>query len=539
MKMRRPQALIFISMFITSIIVIACDYTEESVFAVPAGAQAGDLTMTPCTLDFDGVSLEAECGTLVVPENRSVLDSRLIVLPVRRYRATQSAAADPVFFLFGGPGASNIQPLPPQEWLNNNHDLVAVGYRGVDGSIVLDMPEVNEALKGKGTDLLSAESRDALGAAVAEGAARLQQEGVDLAGYTIPEVVADMEAARIGLGYERINLFSHSYGTRVAQIYSWLHPDSLHRVLMLSANPPGRMVWEPQMADEQLAYYAALCAQDDDCRQRTPDLNATVRHVFENIPPRWGLIPIDPGRVKVLTFLMLSDTFTANLMLDALIAAEQGDYSGLALLSLGYIYQFDVPHSSIWGNTFAIAHSADFDPTRNYKAEMNPADAILGSPYSLLVWSEAENWPYMPMPVDLRQSQSSDVETLVVAGSIDFSTPKEYAVNELMPYLNKGQLVIVSEAGHTGFLEREAAFIRLVTSFYDTGVGDNSLYDYQPMDFSVELPLTQLARQMMRRFVLYPMVVLVTLAVVVSWRNRRRHRCKKGTAFLVADLSPF
>lgn len=39
---------------------------EESV-AVPAGAQAGDLIMEPCT--YRGS--EADCGTLIVPENRA------------------------------------------------------------------------------------------------------------------------------------------------------------------------------------------------------------------------------------------------------------------------------------------------------------------------------------------------------------------------------------------------------------------------------------------------------------------------------------
>ena len=238
-------------------------------------------------------------------------------------------------------------------------------------------------------------------------AARLQQAGVDLAGYTIPEVVADMEAARHGLGYERINLFTHSYGTRIAQIYSWLYPESLHRVLMLSANPPSRMVWEPEMVDAQLAAYAALCAQDPACSQRTPDLARSVRSVFADMPKRWGLIPIDPGRVKIATFQLLGDTFTANLIFDAILAAEQGDPSGLALLSLGYIYQFDIPNSHTWGNLFAIAHSADYDPARDYRADMNPAGSIMGAPFSLLYFGGAGmSWPYMPIDEELRQRGS-------------------------------------------------------------------------------------------------------------------------------------
>jgi len=50
---------------------------------------------------------------------------------------------------------------------------------------------------------------------------------VDLAGYTPVEVVDDVEAARLALGYEKINLFSISYGTRLAMIYAWRYPESM------------------------------------------------------------------------------------------------------------------------------------------------------------------------------------------------------------------------------------------------------------------------------------------------------------------------
>ena len=81
-----------------------------------------------------------------------------------------------------------------------------------------------EAFKGVGNDLFSEESLTNFRDAFTSSASRLQSEGVDLEGYTMPEVVEDIEAARIALGYERINLFSESYGTRVAMIYSWTHP---------------------------------------------------------------------------------------------------------------------------------------------------------------------------------------------------------------------------------------------------------------------------------------------------------------------------
>jgi hypothetical protein len=39
------------------------------------------------------------------------------------------------------------------------------------------------------------------------------------------------------------------------------------------------------------------------------------------------------------------------------------------------------------------------------------------------------------------------------------------------------------------------ATVRLLTSFYDTGVADASLYSYQPMDFHVEIGFPEMAKQ--------------------------------------------
>ena len=193
----------------------------------------------------------------MVPENRSNPAARLIALPVKRIRSGSSHPAEPIFYLGGGPGISNMGFKPPA-WLLAEHDIVLVGYRGVDGTPKLDCPEVSKAVMGVGGDLLSPASLDGMGKAMGACAARLQRQGVDLAGYTIPEVVEDMESARTALGYTRIDLLSESYGTRVAQIYADMHPASLLRSAMIGVNPPGHFYWEPAVVDAQVAYYASI-----------------------------------------------------------------------------------------------------------------------------------------------------------------------------------------------------------------------------------------------------------------------------------------
>ena len=82
--------------------------------------------------------------------------------------------------------------------------------------------------------------------------------------------------------------------------------------------------------------------------------------------------------------------------------------------------------------------------------------------------------------------QPTNVETLLVSGSIDSPDPEQFNT-ALLAYLPNGRLVILAEMGHTGdlFSIQTEALERLLTSFYSTGVADDSLYTYVPMDFSI------------------------------------------------------
>src|SRR5271154_1844982 len=59
---------------------------SESV-SVASGAHAGQLTLKSCNYTTESGTSAADCGTLVVPENRHDPNSRLIGLPVIVIRA--------------------------------------------------------------------------------------------------------------------------------------------------------------------------------------------------------------------------------------------------------------------------------------------------------------------------------------------------------------------------------------------------------------------------------------------------------------------
>ena len=85
--------------------------------------------------------------------------------------------------------------FPAASRFADRHDVVLVGYRGVDGSSKLDCPEVTSA-REQARGFLTEKAMRADAAAYKDCAERLQDDGFDLAGYTLPQRVDDLDAAR-------------------------------------------------------------------------------------------------------------------------------------------------------------------------------------------------------------------------------------------------------------------------------------------------------------------------------------------------------
>ncbi|WP_188189450.1 alpha/beta fold hydrolase [Nonomuraea sp. SYSU D8015] len=456
---------------------------------VPAGAKAGALTLNPCSYDTEAGPLPADCGTLVVPENHRERGSRLIALPVTRIRATGKNPADPVFRLTGGPGQSNMS-FKEASRLTERHDVVLVGYRGIDGSERLDCPEITSALQHS-PDLAGSETSRRMSQAAADCSRRLSAAGVDLNGYSLPQRVDDLEAARTALGYQRINLISTSAGTRTAMIYSWRYPKSIHRSVMIAVNPPGRFMWDPKITDNQLAHYADLCRADAGCAARTGDLAATMKATAAKLPDRWGILPIKNGNVRAATFfgLVHSSKAAAPLngptVLDAWLTAAEGDPSGFWAMSV--VADLSFPASFVWGE-FALAGMIDAGPVDRYYAAGGDPGSILGNAAGELLWAGGtlpKAWPVSPDNRDFQQARPTDVETLLISGTVDFTTPAELATNELLPTLRNGHQVKLAELGHSTdfWAYQPEASTRLLTAFYDRGQVDTSRYVPHKVDF--------------------------------------------------------
>jgi pimeloyl-ACP methyl ester carboxylesterase len=484
-----------VALLLIGLVVLGLAYLKfgaaDDPMSVPAGALAGDLVLDPCTYSTEEGSYAADCGTLVVPENRADPQSRPIALPVTRIHARSGSPAEPIFRLQGGPGVTNME-FELASRFAGKHDVVLVGYRGVDGSSKLDCPEVTSA-REHARDFLSEHSFRADAAALSACADRLQDAGVDLAGYTLPERVDDLDAARRALGYERIDLLSESAGTRTAMIYAWRYPERIHRSVMIGVNPPGNYLWDAKTTGEQIRRYAALCAEDASCRSRTPDLEASLHAAYEHIPSRWWFLPIKEGNVKLGAFFGLINATTdgagplaAPWTIDTLLTADKGDGSGAWLLSL--MTQVIFPRVQVWGDVAAVGRS-DAAYARRFFATHANRGSVIGSPGTDFISAGGrlfDAWPGSPDENEYARVQDSKVETLLIGGELDFATPPQKATRELLPHLPNGHEVLLPNLGHSDdfWAYQPEAGNRLINTFFDSGRVDDSRYEPARVDFT-------------------------------------------------------
>jgi pimeloyl-ACP methyl ester carboxylesterase len=456
----------------------------QRTLAVPEGAEAGQLSMDTCDYSTESGTVAAECGTLVVPENRRDPAADLIALPVIRILATTGQPREPVFRLGGGPGSTNMT-FPEASRLTTDRDVVLVGYRGVDGSRRLDCPEVTGLRHAKG-DLTGSDSQRATRLAFTACARRLTGDGVDLTGYSVAQRVDDLEAARSALGYPRINLLSSSAGTRTAMVYSWRHPASLLRSAMVSVNPPGHMVWDPKITDDQIARYGQLCAADAGCSARTGDLAAAMRDAAD-VPSRWGPFTIHEGTVRAASMFGMQNNGRGSAPLNAPTVIDAYLSGPGSLWAMSVLGELQLPDSIVWGEFASFAMIDAPAAQRFYRAGGDPG-SILRSDGTNFLWGGpsgyATVWPDSPDNEPYRTARSSTVETLLVSGSVDFSTPARLAT-DLLPLLPHGRQVILPELGHTAdFWEYDAdAGRRLLNTFYDSGKADDSQFRLRPITF--------------------------------------------------------
>ncbi len=446
-----------------------------------AGADRPRLVLESCRIaDADGlVSVEARCGKLAVAENPEEPRGPAIELAVAVVPAVaRQAKPDPLFLLAGGPGQGAIEGYVPLlgafAGIHRERDLVLVDQRGTGGSHRLDCSLPDEALVNG--EMSPAELRTLAGECLAQLSGRPQY-------YTTSIAVRDLDAVRAALGYERINLYGGSYGTRVAQHYARRFPERT-RTIVLDAVVPPTLVLVPQIAIESqraLERVFARCAADADCNARFPALAAQFATLDARLRrgplTAWFTDPVDGTasdiqvtRAHLVTMArMLTYSARAASLLPLVIheAATNGNYAPLA--AQAEMLGDDLERMIAMGmhNSVVCAEDAPFFAGAADRREL--ANSYIGPIMLDGMTAICEVWPRGPVDEDFHAPLDSAVPALLLSGEFDPATPAEYGAVAATGFRHHLHVVVPGQ-GHGQ--SRLPCVQALVRRFIDRGTTD-------------------------------------------------------------------
>ncbi len=443
------------------------------------------------TEDFliDSLKFEALQGFVEVPEDYNDRNSSRIQLPVLVIKTSNKNPKEPVFWLDGGPGGSNIisrDKINLRSAANalKNHDFVCVGYRGVDGSIKLEAQKITKAFKGLDHKMLSEKSIRNIKETIQDYKVVLKEKKIDINQYHILNVIEDMETVRKQLGYQKINLLSVSYGTRVALLYSYQYPEIIHRTLMIGATPPGYFLARPEQAEAVIDKYDQLYRENINSSY---SIKETMKKALKNVPKRWSVFRLDADKIKAGTVNALYNVDFAVSVFDAYkIAAEKGDYSGLFMLQK----LSDVSHPKVMGDVYAKTVTADWDDNKEYEMEIRRSSAVLGGNVSLLYAATSKQWDLIPLPPAYQKCRMSNTETLIISGDLDHRTPPEIVDKTLMPFLTNGRHIILKNCSHIDILSVVMKNETFIKQYFGSGeIEETSFTVPEKVDFRPKIKI--------------------------------------------------
>ncbi len=427
------------------------------------------LALEPTLIDSASVLV----GKLVVPENRDQPGGRTIALRVIVIPALTNGVKDaPLFDLAGGPGmaASSAASWYAQDstGYRATRDVVLVDQRGTGESNPLRCPELERASK-----------LDEMYPPDAVKRCRDELEKIaDLTQYTTMAAVRDLEAVRLAMGYEKIDLIGLSYGTIVAQTYMREYPQNV-RCAVLTGTVP---------IDEKLPLHHARASEEvmqkliDDC-ERDP----LCGDAFPSIRSDWeALLDAFADGSEGAVYSDTSDT--------RLVTLQRGPFfEALRTLLITTEYQRGVP--------YIVHHAAqgDFAPFFSIVSPDSGESPFAEGMYLCVTCPEATQrisedeiesetagtflgryrvdqqagacklWPTVALSDDALAPVAASIPTLLIAGGMDYVTPMVWA-QEVSSRLSDSRVVVIDYLGHypDGVANMEC-YDALILAFLDAG----------------------------------------------------------------------
>jgi pimeloyl-ACP methyl ester carboxylesterase len=403
-------------------------------WASPAAADdPATLPLIECRLEhpLHLTSIPARCGTLRVPldpehPREGSVDLKVAVVPALNRRS----AAAPLFLLAGGPGQSAMQVYVALSSafarINRNHAIVLLDQRGT-GHSSLQSCEYPEDWQEP------ADAIPALRKATSDCVAKL---GPHVRFYTTSIAVRDLNDMRMALGYDQVDLYGGSYGTRVAELFMRRYPAHVHAVILDGVTYPQQAIGAetPQDGERALNLIVARCMQTPDCAATYPQLPNELSALLQRFGPQKATVTIDDPnsglpldiefnrRILNAALRLLSYSSTQASLLPALIhEAAHGKLRPLAAQSVMNMRQISEQLAN--GMQYSVICSEDepFFAGNIDRAAM--AKTYQGTDMVDALREICALWPRGPVDADLHAPLHSDIPTLLLSGEADPVTP--------------------------------------------------------------------------------------------------------------------
>jgi pimeloyl-ACP methyl ester carboxylesterase len=445
-----------------------------------AAQDTASLPLTECRLEHPLrlTSIPARCGTLRVPLDREhpkdgSIDLKLAVVPALNRRSSES----PLFLLAGGPGQSALQVYVAFSGAfaraNRNHAIVLLDQRGTGSSSPqsCDYPEDWQE---------PVDPLPALRKATVDCIAKL---GPRVRFYTTSIAVRDLEEARAALGFEQIDFYGASYGTRVAELYMRRYPARVHAVILDGVTYPEQLIGVETPLDGENALHLILarCVQAPDCAAVYPDLQKNLDSLLTRFGPQKAMVTIDDPNSGLpmdlefnhkilgaaLRFLSYS-AMQASLLPALIHQASQAKLRPLASQSVMNARQIGDQLANGMQYTVLCSEDEPFFATAKIDRAVI-AKTYQGTDLMDALHEICKLWPRGPMDPDLHEPLHSDIPTLLLSGEADPVTPPADAERAAVGLVRHRHLILPGE-GHgqlaTGCVPR------LMADFLDSAAPD-------------------------------------------------------------------
>lgn len=435
--MSSPATLLFICVCLATVI------------AGQGDRKPAPLELSPC--DLPGVNEKVRCGTYEVFEDRVARKGRKISLKVVVFPATgPTREPDPFVYIPGGPGSSATEDAPGVARLfapiRARRDLVFIDQRGSGGSHPLNCDFFNPADPQSyfGYFFPLEDVRKC----------RTQLESkANLTLYTTPIAMDDLDEVRAALGYEHLNLFGGSYGTRAALVYLRQHPKHVRTVTLQGVAPTNQFMPKdfPRSNERALQGIIGECAADEACNKAFPNLGEETKAVLKQLlqgPIEVSLtIPGPTSTSAATTFkvklsrdlaaeairYMLYNPVAASRVPFVIHQASQGNFLPLTQSAFGYRRNLVATGSN--GMYLSITCAEDLAWIKPGEGERLAANTFLGD-YRLRQQREAcALWPRATIPKDYSKPTTANAPVLILTGEWDPVTPPAHgdAVAKSLP----------------------------------------------------------------------------------------------------------